>query len=248
MPVHTDPQAAAEAGTAKRQHEEDPDTASDDPAGTVLTPSASGQAVRQTSMAAPTSAGQQLAAGVADRHLDLARQGAWLDGVARDIAATGDSSGTLRFQVAPQHLGTVAVEMKRGDDGSAVTLTASSEMARDILSDGRPQLIAEARNHGLHIANAQVDVGTGNAGSGNGSSGDSHGKSSDRQPEGRQAAGGDAGFSAQTGAGSDTGRHAQTRSQPLPEYRSGTTRTDRGQAGDGVAAEPSASQADARYA
>ncbi len=195
-------------------------------------------------------AGQQLATGATDRQLDLARQGAWLDGIAHDIAATGTSSGTLRFQVTPQHLGTVAVELKRDDSGAAVTLTANSEVARTALSDATPQLIAEARNHGLTIANAQVDVGSGDAGSGRNASTDSQGRAPGGQSNGHHGQTQDTGFSAQTGTGGDTGRQSQTRSQPMPEYRSNTTRMDRGSADEAKAslAKPSARRPDARYA
>lgn len=195
-------------------------------------------------------AGQQLAAATTDRQLDLARQGAWLDGVAHDIAAAGASSGTVRFEVAPQHLGTVGVELKRDDSGAAVTLTTGSEAARSILTDATPQLLAEARAHGLHIASAQVDVGSGNAGSGGNPSADSQGRSSGGQADGRHAASQNSGFSTQAGMGSETGRQSQTRSQLLPEYRSGSARTDRGSVGEAKAsvAASSVDPSDARYA
>ena len=211
---------------------------------------ATGDRIAPASAPVIDGAGQQLAAATADRQLDLARQGAWLDGIAHDISAAGASTGTVRFEVAPQHLGTVAVELKRDDNGAAVTLTTGSEAARSILTDATPQLLAEARAHGLHIANAQVDVGSGNAGSGGNPSGDSQGQRSGGQADGRHAASQSTGFSTQTGTGSETGRQAQTRSQPLPEYRSDTTRTDRGSAGETKASAAAASNRspDARYA
>jgi hypothetical protein len=150
------------------------------------------------------SAGQQLAAGGADRALDVAKQGAWLDGLARDIATTGDSSSTLRFQAAPTHIGAVQVEIARGLEGASVTLTASSESARSALADAKPQLVAEARAQGLHIASAQVDVAT-----------DSRQPGSGNQPEQRHDPRGQAGFASQ--AQGEGGRHgqSQTRSQPF---------------------------------
>lgn len=218
------------------------------PAAAPLT--ATGDKITPASSSAIDGAGQQLAAATTDRQLDLARQGAWLDGIAHDISAAGASSGTVRFEVAPQHLGTVSVELRRDDSGAAVTLTAGSEAARSILTDATPQLLAEARAHGLHIASAQVDVGTGNAGSGSNSSADSQGRPSGGQSDGHHAASQNSSFSAQTGMGSDTGRQSQTRSQPLPEYRSGSARTDGGSAGGAKAsvATSSARSPDARYA
>ncbi len=157
-------------------------------------------------------AASQLAAGAADRQLDLAKQGAWLDGLSHDIAAAGAGSGPLRFEVAPQHLGAVQVEMTRDGNGATVTLTASSEAGRVALADARPQLIAEARSNGIHIASAQIDVGNGQAGS-----------SDSRQPSSGQndsrpsahSSSGSGGFSAQADAQGQSGRQSQTRSQPL---------------------------------
>lgn len=211
---------------------------------------ASGDRIAPASPSVIDGAGQQLAAATADRQLDLARQGAWLDGISHDIAAAGASSGTVRFEIAPQHLGAVSVELRRDDNGAAVTLTTGSEAARSILTDATPQLLAEARAHGLHIANAQVDVGSGNAGSGGQSSPDSQGRPSGGQSDGRHAASQNASFSAQSGMGSDTGRQSQTRSQPLPEYRSGPARTDGGSVAEAKAsiAVPATRSPDARYA
>jgi flagellar hook-length control protein FliK len=212
------------------------------------TPTAAREGHSATTSTVADMAGQQLAAGAADRQLDLAKQGAWLDGLARDIASAGDSSGTLKFQVAPQNLGPVSVEVRRGDDGSAVTITASDEAARAILSDAKPQLIAEARAQGLNIANAQVDLGSSTSGSGGGQQPDSQQQQrggSSHQPQ-------NSGFSAQTGAGGDSGRQSQTRSQPLSDYRATTTRADRASTVDAAASAGTASaparRTDARYA
>jgi len=242
---------------AASEREEDADAPVDAASATSATPApvatlltATGDRTAPASAPAIDGAGQQLAAATTDRQLDLARQGAWLDGISHDIAAAGASSGTVRFEVAPQHLGTVSVELRRDDGGAAVTLTTGSEAARSILTDATPQLLAEARAHGLHIASAQVDVGTGNAGSGGNPSADSQGRPSGGQPDGRHAASQDTGFSTQTGTGGEAGRQSQTRSQPLPEYRSGSARTDRGPAGEAKApaAASSARSPDARYA
>jgi len=162
------------------------------------------QSTPDSATVAQPSAGQQLAAGGADRALDMAKQGAWLDGLARDIATTGDSSSTLRFQAAPTHLGAVQVEIARGLEGASVTLTASSESARSALADAKPQLVAEARAQGLHIASAQVDVST-----------DSRQPGSGNQPEQRHDPRGNASLSSQAqGDGARNGQ-SQTRSQPF---------------------------------
>ena len=162
------------------------------------------QSTPDSATVAQPSAGQQLAAGGADRALDMAKQGAWLDGLAHDIATTGDSSSTLRFQAAPTHLGAVQVEIARGLEGASVTLTASSEGARSALADARPQLVAEARAQGLHIASAQVDVST-----------DSRQPGSGNQPEQRHDPRGQAGLSSQANGEGGRNGQSQTRSQPF---------------------------------
>lgn len=162
------------------------------------------QSTLDSSTVAQPGAGQQLAAGGADRALDMAKQGAWLDGLARDIAATGSTSSTLRFEAAPTHLGAVQVEIARGLEGAAVTLTASSESSRTALADARPQLIAEARAQGIHIASAQVDVSTDTRQSNTGS-----------PPDPRHDPRGGTSFSSQGGGEGRSNGQSQTRSQPF---------------------------------
>jgi flagellar hook-length control protein FliK len=92
-------------------------------------------------------------------HLDLAKDGAWLDRLARDIARTANHDAQLRFQLNPEHLGSLRVELANTADGTAIRLSADTEAARTILADAQPRLIAEARAQGLRISEAQVDLG-----------------------------------------------------------------------------------------
>ena len=96
---------------------------------------------------------------VMTHHLDLARDGEWLDRLARDIARVADHDARLRFQLNPEHLGSLRVELTNAGDGTAIRLTADSEAARAILIDAQPRLIAEARAQGLRISESQVDIG-----------------------------------------------------------------------------------------
>ncbi|WP_454885220.1 flagellar hook-length control protein FliK [Sphingomonas oryzagri] len=173
-------------------------------AGAVAGSDPQAQAAPDSATAAQPGAGQQLAAGGADRALDMMKQGAWLDGLARDIAATGDSASTLRFQAAPTHLGAVQVEIARGLEGAAVTLTASSESSRIALADAKPQLIAEARAQGIHIASAQVDVST-----------DPRQSNTGGQTDPRHDPRGDTSLSSQGGGDGRSNGQSQTRSQPF---------------------------------
>ncbi|HEY0315649.1 MAG TPA: flagellar hook-length control protein FliK [Sphingomonas sp.] len=205
VPAHVQAEAKPAAAPKKNARAEAAvgKAASIDAAAVVTTDQQISAAPDASAIAQPD-AGQQLAAGGADRALDMAKQGAWLDGLSRDIAATGDSSSTLRFQAAPEHLGGVQVEIARGLEGASVTLTASSETSRIALADARPQLIAEARAQGLHIASAQVDVSTDSRQPGNGNHADQR-----HEPRGQT------GLSSQTGGNGGSNGNQQTRSQPF---------------------------------
>lgn len=103
-----------------------------------------------------------------EAQLDLARDGEWLDQLAKDIARTATGDGTLRFKLNPEHLGSLQVEVTQGAAGASVRLTADTEAARTLIADARPQLIAEARAQGVRIAEAHVDLGSGSQSHGGG--------------------------------------------------------------------------------
>jgi flagellar hook-length control protein FliK len=96
---------------------------------------------------------------VMTRHLDLAKDSAWLDNLARDIVRTASHDAQLRFQLNPEHLGSLRVELANTADGTAIRLSADTEAARNILVDAQPRLVAEARAQGLRISESQVDLG-----------------------------------------------------------------------------------------
>jgi len=99
-------------------------------------------------------------------HLDIARDTQWLDTLARDIARAAHSDTQLRFQLNPEHLGSLKVELLNGVNGTSVKLTADTEAARAILVDAQPRLVAEARAQGLRISEAHVDLSGQNGGGG----------------------------------------------------------------------------------
>ena len=112
-----------------------------------------------------------------ERKLDLTRDSAWLDRLARDIARAASDDSPLRFRLHPQTLGSLHVELQQGDRGAAVRMTVDTEAARQILSDAQPRLAAEARAQGVRIAETHVDL----SGSGRHAPGDQR-----RQDEARQ--------------------------------------------------------------
>lgn len=97
---------------------------------------------------------------VIEQQLDLAREGEWLDRLAKDIARTAAGEGHLRFRLNPEHLGSLHVELTQGSSGASVRLTADTEAARTILVDAQPRLVAEARAQGVKIAETHVDLGS----------------------------------------------------------------------------------------
>jgi len=93
-----------------------------------------------------------------DRHLDLARDTQWLDRLARDISQAAHREGHLRFQLNPENLGALTVEIANGAAGTAIKLTAETDHARSIIADAQPQLIAEVRAQGLRVSETHVEL------------------------------------------------------------------------------------------
>lgn len=94
----------------------------------------------------------------AERKLDLSRDTAWLDRLARDISRAASDDSPLRFRLHPQTLGSLHVELQQGDRGTAVRMTVDTEAARQILTDAQPRLAAEARAQGVRIAETHVEM------------------------------------------------------------------------------------------
>ncbi|MES2290897.1 MAG: flagellar hook-length control protein FliK [Pseudomonadota bacterium] len=91
-----------------------------------------------------------------NRHLDLARGDAWLDTLAKDIAASAGTGDRMRFALQPEHLGKLDVEVSRHDTGVAVHMTTRSEEARAIIAAAQPRLIDELRANGTRVVAADV--------------------------------------------------------------------------------------------
>jgi flagellar hook-length control protein FliK len=108
--------------------------------------------------AGPATTGANAPDQTVERALDLARDGQWLDRLARDIVRAGANEGPLRFRLHPASLGHLQVELAQGDHGTSIRLTVETEQARTILTDAQPRLIAEARAQGVRVAGAEVDL------------------------------------------------------------------------------------------
>ena len=127
----------------------------------AVTSLAGAAAVTPTANVPPAAAAgmqQSAPAEIAPHHLDLVKDSEWLDSLAKDITRAAQSNTHLRFQLNPEHLGSLKVEVLNGANGTSVKLTADTEAARAILVDAQPRLVAEARAQGLRISEAQVNL------------------------------------------------------------------------------------------
>lgn len=160
-----DPQIAALAQAIQQAAGHDRTKADADDQTGIAAPTAVGAAslgVINTPAATPTGVQTTAPADMPNEmmhhHLDLARNSEWLDTLARDIARAAQNDTHLRFNLNPEHLGSLKVELLNGANGTSVKLTADTEAARQILVDAQPRLIAEARAQGLRISEAQVNL------------------------------------------------------------------------------------------
>lgn len=94
---------------------------------------------------------------VVQQTLTIARDSAWLDRLARDIASAGNG-GDLQFKLDPEHLGSLTVAITQSADGASIRLTADNDATRHLLLDAQPKLLAEARAQGLKVSDAHVDL------------------------------------------------------------------------------------------
>ena len=90
--------------------------------------------------------------------LTIAKDGAWLDRLAHDIASSAGNGGNLHFKLEPQNLGALSVAISQSADGASIRMTADNDTTRNILLDAQPKLVAEARAHGLRVSDTQVDL------------------------------------------------------------------------------------------
>jgi len=111
----------------------------------------------QPTISRPVTDIQAKADTIAEHVLTVARDGAWLDKLAHDIANAG-SGNDLHFKLEPPNLGALSVAIRQSDDGASIRLTADNQTTRDMLVDAQPKLVAEARAQGLKVSDTQIDV------------------------------------------------------------------------------------------
>ena len=156
-----DPQLAALAQALEAKDDRKANAAGSKPMpdqSSAVTSLAGAAAVTPTANVPPAAIQQSAPAEIAPHHLDLVKDSEWLDSLAKDITRAAQSDTHLRFQLNPEHLGSLKVEVLNGANGTSVKLTADTEAARAILVDAQPRLVAEARAQGLRISEAQVNL------------------------------------------------------------------------------------------
>ena len=93
---------------------------------------------------------------VAERVLDLASDGAWIDQLAHDIAATKSDSGDISFRLMPRHLGRLDVAMVMGDEGMSLKLDTQHEATATIVTAAQGRLVEDLRQQGVRISGSEV--------------------------------------------------------------------------------------------
>ena len=93
---------------------------------------------------------------LAERVLDLDSDGAWIDQLARDIAATKSDSGDISFRLMPKHLGRLDVAMQLGDEGVALKMDTHHEATATIVTAAQGRLVDELRQQGVRVTGTEV--------------------------------------------------------------------------------------------
>ena len=100
----------------------------------------------------------------AERVLDMGSDGAWIDQLAHDIAATRSDSGDISFRLMPRHLGRLDVAMQMGDEGVSLKMDTHHEATATIVTAAQARLVDELRQQGVRVAGAEVTCTPGETG------------------------------------------------------------------------------------
>ena len=101
---------------------------------------------------------------LAERVLDMDSDGAWIDQLARDIAATNSDSGDISFRLMPRHLGRLDVAMRMEGEGVALKMDTHHEATATIVTAAQGRLVEELRQQGVRVAGAEVTCTPGETG------------------------------------------------------------------------------------
>ncbi|MBU0825048.1 MAG: flagellar hook-length control protein FliK [Alphaproteobacteria bacterium] len=101
---------------------------------------------------------------MAERVLDLSSDGAWIDQLAHDIAATKSDSGDISFRLMPRHLGRLDVAMVMGDEGMSLKLDTQHEATATIVTAAQGRLVEDLRQQGVRVSASEVTCTPGDTG------------------------------------------------------------------------------------
>lgn len=106
--------------------------------------------------AAPLVSSAQAAAPLSEYMLDMTSDDAWIEQLAKDIAATKSQTGDLSFRLMPRHLGRLDVSMMHSDQGVSVHMDAQQENTAAIVAAAQSRLVDELRQQGVRVASAET--------------------------------------------------------------------------------------------
>lgn len=103
------------------------------------------------------------AQGVAERHLNLARDTLWLDQLATDIISASDTTDRISFRLTPAYLGQLDVNLLTSDAGLTVNIATSTEEASKIVTAAQSGLVESLQAQGIRVADTQITSGNDNS-------------------------------------------------------------------------------------
>ena len=98
-----------------------------------------------------------LSASLGSQVIDMGVSGQWIDGLARDIAGLSANGAQGRFQIDAQQLGPIQVDIRQGDDGTAVSLTVATELAEQALRQDSDRLRLDAGLSAVRISDLRIE-------------------------------------------------------------------------------------------
>ncbi|AJA10788.1 flagellar hook-length control protein [Sphingopyxis fribergensis] len=117
-----------------------------------------------TAPGAATLAEAAAPAAIAEQVIDIDSDGAWIDQLARDIAATKSESGDISFRLMPKHLGRLDVAMQMGDEGMSLKMDTHHEATATIVTAAQGRLVDELRQQGVRVTGSEVTCTPGETG------------------------------------------------------------------------------------
>ena len=95
--------------------------------------------------------------------LNLIDDPVWIDLLARDIAASTASDGTLNFRLLPERLGHLDIALTHHDGALDIIMQTSTDTATGMIVAEQPRLIEELRQAGMKVGNLEMTTGQHNS-------------------------------------------------------------------------------------